>query len=374
MVYKLQRSLYGLAQSPVLWYDTIDGVLIVVGFKPTQSDPCVYTHGSGDTLVLLTLYVDDILISGKDPTLVDKLKKELKDRFEMTDMGEVKLILGMEVQRNYEEGTLSITQKGYVQSILDRYGMQESNTVSTPGYGPELSANQPEDKLLGTTEIKKYQSITGSILYLAQCTRFDLCYAANQLTRACSAPGQVHMTAAKHVLRYLHGKPDLPITYKRGQFRMVSYTDASFGANPDNRKSTTGFLFFLCGALIRFRSKTQSLTAQSTVESELQALSFSAREAVYLSNFMWELGFKTFTTVPINSDSTGALSIAGNSMYSARTKHTALRYFYLRELVKRRKVTIHHVKTQLQLADVGTKHLSKSQFEFLVKAIQNFQC
>ena len=87
MVYKLQRSLYGLAQSPVLWYDTIDGVLVVIGFRPTQSDPCVYTHGSGVTFVILTLYVDDILITVKDPTLVEQKKKELKEIFEMTDMG-----------------------------------------------------------------------------------------------------------------------------------------------------------------------------------------------------------------------------------------------------------------------------------------------
>ena len=74
-VYKLQRSLYGLAQLPVIWYDTIDGVLVVIGFRPTQSDPCVYTHDSGVTLVILTLYVDDILITEKDPTLVEQKKK-----------------------------------------------------------------------------------------------------------------------------------------------------------------------------------------------------------------------------------------------------------------------------------------------------------
>ena len=71
MVYKLQRSLYGLAESPVLWYDPIDGVLVMIGFTPTQSEPCVYTHGSGITLAIQTLYVDDILITGKDPTLVE---------------------------------------------------------------------------------------------------------------------------------------------------------------------------------------------------------------------------------------------------------------------------------------------------------------
>ena len=65
----------------MLWYDTLDGVLVVIGFRPTQSDPCVYTHGSEVILVILTLYVDGILITGKDPTLVKQKKKKLKGRF-----------------------------------------------------------------------------------------------------------------------------------------------------------------------------------------------------------------------------------------------------------------------------------------------------
>ena len=158
------------------------------------------------------------------------------------------------------------------------------------------------------------------------------------------------MTAAKHALRYLRGTTDLPIVYKRGQFRMVSSTDASFGANPDNRKSTTGYLFFLGGGLISFGSKTQSLTAHSTVESKLQALVYGAREAVYLSNFLVELGFKTFSSNPIDSDSTGALSVAGNAMFSSRTKHIVLRFFFVREL-KRNKIILHHKPTQQMLAD-----------------------
>ena len=156
MVNTLQRSLYGLAQSPVLWYDTIDGVLVVIGFRPTQSNPCVYTHGSGVTLVILTLYVDDILITGKDPTLVEQKKKKLKERFEMTDMGEVSRILGMELTRDYDEGTLAITQTAYVDIILELFGMQDANAAHTPGYGPELSAEQPEDKLLGAEGTKLY--------------------------------------------------------------------------------------------------------------------------------------------------------------------------------------------------------------------------
>ncbi|CAN0391095.1 unnamed protein product [Ascophyllum nodosum] len=134
--------------------------------------------------------------------------------------------------------------------------MQDANAANTPGYGPGLSAEQPEGKLLGVEATKLYQSITGSLLYLAQCTRYGLRYAANQLTGVCSKPAEIQMTAAKHALRYHRGTTDLPIVYKRGQFRMMSYTDASFGANPNNRKSTTGYLFLLGGGLISFGSKT----------------------------------------------------------------------------------------------------------------------
>ena len=123
----------------------------------------------------------------------------------MTDMGEVSRILGMEVMRDYDEGTLAITQTAYVDNILERFGVQDANAAHTPGYGPELSAEQSEGKLLGPEATKLYQSITGSLLYLAQCTRYDLCYAVNQLTRACSKPAEIHMTAAKHALRYLRG-------------------------------------------------------------------------------------------------------------------------------------------------------------------------
>lgn len=155
----------------------------IIGFRLTQSDLCVYTHGSGDTLVILTLRVDDILPSGQAADRFAQRKKE--DRFEKKDMSEVKVILEMEVNRNYEGCTFTITQENHVNSILERFGMHDCNPVSTPWYGPELSVRQPADKLFGATVTKRYQSMTGSLLHLAQCTRHDLCYAVNQLTRAC---------------------------------------------------------------------------------------------------------------------------------------------------------------------------------------------
>ena len=119
--------------------------------------------------------------------------------------------------------------------------MLECNTVNTLGYGPELSNEQPEEKLSGARGIKLCQVIVGSLLYFAQVTRYDICYAVHQLTRACSKPPTAHMTAAKHLLRYLKGLPDLVITCKKGQFTINGYTDACFAAYSDNVKSTTSY-------------------------------------------------------------------------------------------------------------------------------------
>ena len=88
MVNKLERSVYGLSQSPSLWNDTLDESLTIFGWKRTQSEPCVYTYGTGPKLTILEVYVDDILISGADQEIVAQKKKEFMDRLEMTDMGE----------------------------------------------------------------------------------------------------------------------------------------------------------------------------------------------------------------------------------------------------------------------------------------------
>ena len=101
-----------------------------------------------------------------------------------------------------EERWLAITQKDYVKNILERFYVLDCNSVHTPGYAPELSNKQPEEELLSATGAKRYQAIVGSVLYVAQVTRYDIYYAVNQLTRACSKPAAIHLTAAKHLLRY----------------------------------------------------------------------------------------------------------------------------------------------------------------------------
>ncbi|CAM9682894.1 unnamed protein product, partial [Sphacelaria rigidula] len=356
LVMKLRKSFYGLRQSPLNWWNRMDKCLGDIGFTSLASDPCIYIftdnddndeiradNSRGDTVstalgkrkvvALLILYVVDVLLVGGDVAVLQMLKKKLTVRFKMTDMGNVSLVHGMRVTRDRKNGTLSLSQENYTKSILEKYGMGDCNPLSTPGTGAELSLNQPEEQLLDSAATQRFQAITGSIIYLAQVTRYDIQFAVNQLARAMSTPSKAHMGAAKHILRYLAGSATFDITYKKGGFQLTAFSDTNWGNNPDNGKSMSSYIAMLSNAPVSFKG----LTAQSTMKAQLVAAALAMKEAVFCSNMMMELGFgEAFHRVPVHIDNTSTLHVAGNSTYSGRTKHAELRYFFIRELIKKR--------------------------------------
>ena len=133
MVMRRLKSLYGLRQSPRCWYGTVDEHVMVIGFKSLKSDPCLYIYFEGGDIYVLTLYVDDVLLLGKDCKVLERIKRKLMGRFSMTDMGDVSLVFGTEVTRDRTKGTVTITQENHVKSLLERYGMGNCNPAHTPG-------------------------------------------------------------------------------------------------------------------------------------------------------------------------------------------------------------------------------------------------
>ena len=136
IVMQLEKSLYGLAQSPGNWFHTIAPVLVDIGFVPLKSDTCVYVYNREGVKIILMLYVDDILLAGNNAEAMAMVKSQLKQRFKMTDMGEASLVLGIKIKSDRHLGTLTISQEAYSKSILERFGMSDCKTTSTPGYGP----------------------------------------------------------------------------------------------------------------------------------------------------------------------------------------------------------------------------------------------
>ena len=182
------------------------------------------------------------------------------------------------------------------------------------------------------------------------------------------------MGVAKYLLRYLAGSADFSITYKQGGFRLAVFSDSNWGISPINGRFTSSYIVMLSNAQISFKVGLQKLTVQSTMETELVAVALTTKEAMFCSNMMLELGSdESFGSVSLYIGTTSVLHVTGNRIYSPRAKHVALRYFFVQELVEEDKIGIHYVKMEDQLADIGTKHLSKHRHRNLIKLINEFR-
>ena len=117
---KLGKSLYARAQSPGNWWKTIDPLHITLEYVPLKSDTFNYIYRKNDIVIILTLYVDDLLV-GAGIQVIESIKRKLIARFKMTDMGDVSLVLGMHVTRDRQNKTLTISQESYTKSILETF-------------------------------------------------------------------------------------------------------------------------------------------------------------------------------------------------------------------------------------------------------------
>ena len=130
----------------------------------------------------------------------------------------------------------------------------------------------------------------------------------------------------------------------------------------------------LANAPLSFKSGLQGPTAMSTMEAELVASALAMTEAVFCSNILTELGFgKEFAQVPLYCGNTATLHALGNRSFSSRTKHIALRFFFIRQLVTEGKISVHYIPTDDNPADIGTKHLNKHRFKHLMDLISKLR-
>ena len=124
----------------------------------SQAGP-VRLHLLGErSIFILTLYVNGVLLLGKDLLVLRRIKQKLMSRFSITDMGDVSLVLRMGVTRDSEKATVTITQQKYAKSLLERYGMASCNSTYTSGVGKEPSLDQPEERFLSKEEKQRFQA------------------------------------------------------------------------------------------------------------------------------------------------------------------------------------------------------------------------
>ena len=237
-VYQLHKSIYGLKQAGRLWYQKIDTYLESLGMKRLNADNCVYIRQNDGNVLVIALYVDDLLIFTNRIKELEELKKHLKERFDMKDLGDTHYCLGIQILRDRSKKQVRINQSKYIEDILSRFEMQDCNPISTPmDPGAKLSSKMsPRDDNQNEMEKMKavpYQNAIRSLMYAMLGSRPDIAFAVGAVSRYLSNPGEGHWKAIKRILRYLKGTITYELTYGEAA-TLQGYTDADWAGAIDD--------------------------------------------------------------------------------------------------------------------------------------------
>ncbi|GKA87395.1 putative RNA-directed DNA polymerase [Tanacetum coccineum] len=365
-VCRLQKSLYGLKQAPRQWYKKFESVIGKQGFRKTFSDHCVFFQRFGDDdFIILLLYVDDMLIVGKNIGRIAQLKQDLSKSFAMKDLGPAKQILGIRIFRDRGAKKLHISQEQYIEKVLRRFNMDKAKVVSSP-LTPNFKLTDKDcpssKKNIEKMDRVPYASAVGSLMYAMVCTRPDLAHAVGVVSRFLSNPGKKHWEAVKWIFRYLRGTSKLGITFGNGKPMLVGYTDSDLAGNKDNMKSTSGYLMTFAGGAVSWQSRLQKCVALSTTEAEYVAATEACKELLWLKRFLQELGFKQ-QRYAVLCDNQSTIHLAKNSMFHKRTKHIDIRYHWIRDAIEDGMFELNKVHTDDNASDMLTKAVAREKLK-----------
>ncbi|KAA0034028.1 Beta-galactosidase [Cucumis melo var. makuwa] len=296
-VCKLQKSLYGLKQSPRAWFDRFTTFVKSQGYSQGHSDHTLFTKASKTgKIAILIVYVDDIVLTGDDQTEISQLKQRMGDEFEIKDLGNLKYFLGMEVARS-KEG-ISVSQRKYTLDLLTETGMLGCRPADTPiEFNCKLGNSDdqvPVDK-------EQYQRLVGKLIYLSH-TRPDISFVVSVVSQFMQAPYEKHMEAVNRILRYLKNTP----VYLR-------------------------LLYLVWGNLVTWRGKKQSVVVRSSAEAEYRAMSLGICEEIWLQKVLSDLHQECETPLKLFCDNKAAISIANNPVQHDRTKHVEIDRHFIKE-------------------------------------------
>ncbi|KAL0536844.1 hypothetical protein IC582_025807 [Cucumis melo] len=332
-VCKLQKSLYGLKQSPRAWFDKFTTFVKSQGYNQGHSDHTLFTKASKTgKIAILIVYVDDIVLTGDDQTKIRQLKQIMGDEFEIKDLGNLKYFLGMEVARP-KEG-IFVSQRKYTLDLLTETGMLGCRPADTPiEFNCKLGNSDDQVPFM-------------------------------------KAPYEKHMEAVNRILRYLKNTLGKGLMFRKTNRKTIeAYTDSDWAGSVIDKKSTSDYCTFVWGNLVTWRSKKQSVVARSSAEAEYRAMSLGICEEIWLQKVLSDLHQECETPLKLFCDNKAAISIANNPVQHDKTKHVEIDRHFIKERLDSGSICIPYIPSSQQIVDVLTKGLLRPHFDLCVSKL-----
>jgi hypothetical protein len=319
----------------------------------------LFTYKDGPVITFILLYVDDIVLTSNNSSFITQLILNLNKVFELKDMGTLSYFLGLQIQRSTKG--LTVTQTKYATDLLTKHNIVHCSPCKThcvPNVKLSATCGQP------LADIYAYRSLVGALHYLT-FTRPDISFVVHQVCQFMNAPTDIHLTAAKRILRYIKGTLDHGLFYTLGLISLSAFSDADWAGDPNDRRSTSGLLVFLGHNPITCSAKKQLTVSRSSTEAEYRALASASTELCWLCTLVKDLDIYLYDPLVLWCDNVLALTIASNPIFHAQTKHIEVDFHFIHERALRKDLQVKLVSTVDQLADIFTKGLPSHHFQDL---------
>lgn len=370
-VVRLLKSIYGLKQSPLLWYKTLEEELFALHFQKCESDGNIYLKGDSELKVILLVYVDDILIFSKNKSLINKVVDKLGKRFEITNLGGVNKFLGMRVTQSEDGGKVNMDASEYVDRFVHELVLDGVRNVSSPMAANTELLDQDDSPLLSTERKNLYLRIIGCLRYLCTIIRYDIAFSVRRLSHFMCQPRETHLQLLYKVVGYVKSTKDFQLSYEKNGGPLRAYSDASFRTEDSSLYSISGSLVILGGAPIVWKSKRQTVLTTSTMDAELVALDLTHKLILDGRLLLSEVGYRVDKPVCVYEDNMPLISRFDNRRNYTGSRNLCGMFNNLLQSVEQEQVKLIFVGTKNQLADMLTKALAKTTFERIMKRIEN---
>ncbi|MBW0540545.1 hypothetical protein O181_080260 [Austropuccinia psidii MF-1] len=357
-VLKLKKALYGTQQAAWCWWLHLKKILLSIGFISGGEDPSTYTYSGDKGRAILWIHVDDGALLASSSELLDWISSRMNQHVKIKWDTEVSSLVGISI--NHSNAGFKFSQPELIDKVIS---LKKSNvTARLP-----LPANC--NLILNTSSEmdKEYLKQIGMILYISQGSRPDVAYAVNYLARFSMGTDKTHWDALEHLIAYLRYTrlSGILISEKDSSKDLKCYVDANWGGEGD--RSTQGFILFQGRNPISWESKRQGTVASSTAQAKYMAISFAAKEYLWVSNLFHNI---TGDLIPqILSDNKTAIGISTDSMNRKQTRHLWRDFNLINKYIVKKKLILSWILTKVQLADIMTKalgHVNVKQFTDIV--------
>jgi hypothetical protein len=368
---KLLKTWYGLKQAAMMFWKQLVKAMTNMKCERNHKDPCMYYKQIKEGFIIWLSWVDDCVCIGPKKEVLEEVAK-MKSLFDCTDIGAFKEYVGCKISRSEDNKTLKFTQPVLLQSYKDEFELP-STTFKIPAEPKQVLVKCEEGAELDPVNQKVFRSGVGKLMHMMRWSRPEIWNATREVSRRMTMANEAHMKALKRTMKYCVDTPNRGWTLRPNrewdgkdttfEFIISGKSDSNYATCKETRRSVTGLVIRLEGAVVAVKSGMQRIVALSVTEAEIIALVAAVQEMLYIMHLIEGMGLSVAKPMVLEVDNRGAVDLINGWSCSGGTKHTEVRIMFVRQLKEAGIISVIWTPEDENESDIFTKNTDERKFE-----------